>query len=177
MRDAKNFDEDGFRYLSGPIHKFVTSHKAGGMLLGGPVWGRRESFFADQVNRHVVQWVWATDTEKCLMNVVEELKKNYDAAAELWSAYEKRLQEFRSSVKNDITSLEAGARRTTEAVAKMNKAYGDVLVQLNGPDMKQAIENAERLARAMESLASLQSHKLTFAVIDAKSNGKSDPVS
>jgi len=110
---------------------------------------------------------WATQTEMTFMNVIEELQGNYEEAAKLWEAYEHRLEEFRSRVKNDITSLEAGARRTTDAVVKMNKAYADVFAQLNGPEMASAIANAERMAQAMRALSELQSHKLMFAVVDS----------
>lgn len=100
------------------------------------------------------------------MEITQELQSQYDAAADLWKAYEKRLSDFRSLVKNDVASLEASARKTAEAVTRMNKAYGDVIAQMNGQEMRQAVENAERLAAAMAALANLQSHKLTVAVID-----------
>lgn len=100
------------------------------------------------------------------MNVMEELRGNYDEAEKLWSAYEDKLKNFRSNIKNDVASLEASARKTTEAVQRMNKAYSDVVVQMNGPEMQQAIANAERLATAMTALAGLQSHMLTVTVID-----------
>lgn len=121
-------------------------------------------YIEKEVDAWSVQCSWACWTECDLMNVTEELQKQYESAAELWKAYEKRLHDFRSAVKNDISSLEAGARKTTEAVVRMNKAYSDVFVQLNSAEMATAIANAERLATAMKALSELQPHKLAFTV-------------
>jgi ribosomal protein L20 len=109
---------------------------------------------------------YAATTESDLMEVIEELSKNYEQAASLWKDYEKRLTEFRSAVKNDVTSLEAAARKTTDAVHRMNAAYGHVITQLNSQEMQQALSNAERLAAAMQALASLQSHRLVLSVTE-----------
>lgn len=105
-------------------------------------------------------------TESAFMNIIEELKVNYEAANELWGRYKDRLTEFRSAVKNDVTSLEASARKTTEAVNKMTASYKGVLNLLNSAEMENAVQNAERLSAAMQALANLQSHKLVFAVTD-----------
>ena len=102
------------------------------------------------------------------MDVISSLKSNYDEANALWQNYEKKLESFRSMVKNDVTSLEASARKTTDAVQKMNKAYGDAISQMTSKEMQTAIENAERLAKAMEALAAVQAQKLTFEIADKK---------
>ena len=160
MQGAKKRDVYGFRDLQGPIGRSVR--------IPEPVKGMHGAWREDEIRIFTIQHSWSMQTEKLFMNIIAELKENYAEAAALWEAYDKRLQEFRSNVKNDITSLEATARRTTEAVVRMNKSYGDVITQLNGPEMLAAIANAERLAAAMQALANLQSHKLTFAVIDAQ---------
>jgi len=100
------------------------------------------------------------------MNVIDELQTNYDAAAKLWDAYKDRLHEFRSAVKNDVASLEAAARKTADAAVRINKSYAEVFAQLNGDEMARAIDNAERLARALDAIAHLQGHRLMFAVVD-----------
>lgn len=141
------------------------------------VWGRpvpivtgrfREgvAFRGDQLGRWIVSVKWAANTESTLMNVVEQLKENYGEAEKLWEGYEYKLAQFRSSVKNDVTSLEASARKTTEAVNKVLSAYSSVIACLNSAEMQNATENAERLATAMQALANLQSHKLSIAVVD-----------
>jgi hypothetical protein len=95
---------------------------------------------------------WAIETEILLMDIIAELKSNYEEASTLWANYEKKLETFRSMVKNDVSSLEASARKTTDAVHKMNKAYGDAISQMTSEEMATAINNAERLAKAMEAL-------------------------
>lgn len=115
----------------------------------------------------MVEYQWAVQTQDLLMTTTEELEQNYEAAAALWKKYEGRLDDFRNKVKQDVASLEASARKTTEASQRINKAYSDVVVQLNSQEMLTAIDNAERLARALNAIANMQSHKLTFAVIDA----------
>lgn len=156
----KKYTDDGMRNTYGPIARLMQSCQP--EIINGTR-GIMRSLDADAV---MFAYSWAYQTENCLMNIIDELKTQYAEAAELWKSYEKQLQQFRATVKNDITSLEAGARKTTESVTRMNKAYGDVITQMNGEEMQQAIQNAERLAAAMTALANLQSHKLTFSVID-----------
>lgn len=105
-------------------------------------------------------------TENALMNVIAELRGNYDEAEKLWSDYDVKLKDFRSKVKNDVSSLESSARKTTTAVQRMQKAYSDVIATMVSEEMAQATENAERLAKAMTALSSLQSHKITLDVVD-----------
>lgn len=156
---------DGFIDFDGPVSKFMRAqhplrwrdkggHKGGPHVLG------------KDADEWALKIIWATNTEMALMNVIEQLKENYDEAQKLWSGYDVKLTEFRGAVKNDVKSLEAAARKTTEAVQKMQTAYGDVINTLNSPEMKNATENAERLAAAMSALANLQSHKLSIAVVD-----------
>lgn len=111
------------------------------------------------------------DTEGGLMNVIDELQGNYDAALELWKKYETDLCAFRSKVKDDVTSLEASARKTTAAVQRMGAQYQEVIAQLTSPTMQQAIENAERLAAAVSALSALQSHRMTFEVAERHEPG------
>jgi hypothetical protein len=109
---------------------------------------------------------WAIETEVLFMDIIAELKSNYEEASTLWATYEKKLETFRSMVKNDVSSLEASARKTTDAVHKMNKAYGDAISQMTSEEMATAINNAERLAKAMEALAAVQSQKLTVQIME-----------
>ena len=146
-------------YLELVAHGFPAPITKGG-YRGGPVYQGKE------IIRWVVLVKWASATENAFMNVIEQLKDNYDEAQKLWKGYDEQLTSFRSAIKNDVTSLEAAARKTTDAVQKMLGAYGNVVALMNGQEMQQAVANAERLAAAMNALANLQSHKLTVAVID-----------
>lgn len=161
----ENLDRDGLRDIHGPVNRAFC---LAGVRAVKDSRDRHDglAFYVADLDRYKVGYQWACDTEKLLMNIIEELRTHYEAAARMWKDYEERLTNFRSAVKNDVASVEASARKTTEAVQRMNKAYSEVMAQLNSPSMQQAIQNAERLAAAMESLSALQSHKLVFAVTD-----------
>lgn len=159
------FTHDGLRCAEGPVSEWCGPFLGKAVLnknsgVRGPGWR------GEALQRWLISFEWATSTEGAFMNLMEELKGNYDEADKLWSSYKERLTAFRSEVKNDVASLEASARKTTEAVHRMTKAYGDVITQLNSLEMQQAVTNAERLAAALASLAQLQSQKLVFAVTD-----------
>lgn len=158
--------KDGLRdevKLHGPVQRY------GYRMLPKPMKTHHREGFGYSI-RECDKWVyaygWATSTEQALMNIMSELESSYEAADALWKKYADRLKEFRSVVKNDVTSIEAAARKTTEAVHKMNAAYGHVIAQLNSDEMAQAVANAERLAAAMQALASLQSHRLVLSVAE-----------
>ena len=162
-----SLDTDGFREIKGPIDRYfpfpqpLTKGVQGIGGRDGLGWPEKE------LQRYVCHAVWATTTERTLMNVEEQLATNYQNVEKLWLTYKEKLDAFRSVAKNDMSSLEAAARKTTEAAHKLNSSYGEVIAQLNGLEMRQAIENAERLAAAMKAISELQSHRLTFAVIDS----------
>jgi hypothetical protein len=149
-----------------PIQKWaegiVSQHMKKKPVREGYAWERKD------IDNITLLVRYATYSEDCFMDVIASLKSNYDEANTLWQNYEKKLENFRSMVKNDVTSLEANARKTTDAVHKMNKAYGDAIAQMTSNEMQTAIENAERLARAMEALAAVQAQKLTFEIADKK---------
>jgi len=150
----------------GPIQRWAT-HIVVGHIKKKPV---REGYAWERTDIDQIELLvkYATFSEASFMDVISSLKSNYDEANTLWQNYEKKLENFRSMVKNDVTSLEANARKTTDAVHKMNKAYGDAISQMTSKEMQVAIENAERLARAMEALAAVQAQKLTFEIADKK---------
>lgn len=105
------------------------------------------------------------------MNILETLEGQYEAAKDLWARYDSKLKDFRSAVKNDIASLEASGRSAFAAVNKIRDAHNKTIEVMNSAEMVQAIENAERLATALERIQALKSHKLTLAVLDASPKG------
>lgn len=154
----------GHRHQFGPIMRayFLTgiTRLEDGRFRDGIAYSRQE------LDEWIVGYAWCIDTEGFLMDIQTELKANYDSAAELWSKYEKQLDRFRSAVKNDVASLEASVRKISEAMQRMNKHVGEVVQRMNSTDMQLAITNAERLAAAVNALASVQSSKLTVAIVD-----------
>lgn len=156
---------DGLADIEGPIMRHYGPLISAAAVKYG---GHRDGigFKAKEVQKFLIVASGATATERALMNVIEALEGNYEQASQLWARYKSRLDDFRANVKNDVVSLEASARKSTEATNKMTAAYGQVITLLNSDEMRIAVDNAERLAAAMQTLASLQSHKLVFAVTD-----------
>lgn len=163
----KNMCQDGLVDYSGPIGRSFIGNMfnpiKSGLARDGILFSGKE------LTAYVARFAWAASTESALMNLTEELHEQYKAAEKLWDGYKDKLVKFRSEVKNDVDSLQAAARRTTDAVHRMTEAYSDVIAQLNSPEMAQAVANAERLASALSALAQLQTHKLVFAVSDQSS--------
>lgn len=83
-------------------------------------------------------------------------------------AYKKIMSEFRGSIKNDLASLSATADRVQKETTKLAAAYKNAVATLTSEDMLRAIANAERLATALKAISDLQSHSITFAVLDKK---------
>lgn len=84
------------------------------------------------------------------------------------TAYNLLLKEFRTTIKNDLSSLSASSDRVKGECEKMSNAYRKAQDTLTSPDMERAIVNAERLAAALTAISGLENQSLTFAVIDKK---------
>jgi predicted membrane chloride channel (bestrophin family) len=125
-----------------------------------------------EVSEWACKYSWAESTEGALMNLTETLEKQYIEAEKLWGNYKAKLDAFRGQVKNDVVSLNAQARQTTDAAHKMQIAFNSVIAELTSENMKEAIENAERLAAALAALNAVKPHKLMFATVDTKEADK-----
>jgi hypothetical protein len=165
---------DGLKFKEGPVKRFLGAQAVAKMkfrrVSGNP------SHFQDDlievaknpvVKEFRITSGWASETEEAFMNVIEVLGENYKAAELLWSSYEGKLRNFRSMVKNDIAALDASSKAAREAVGRIKEAHERVIATMTSEEMTKAIDNAERLASALERISGLKSHKLTLAVIDS----------
>lgn len=91
-------------------------------------------------------------------------------AAQAVDRLEERLTTFRSKVGNDLSSMKAASQRVQTEVQSMADKYGFARDLLTSPEFERAIENAERMATALESISRLSETKLSVAVF---SGGKS----
>lgn len=160
---AQSRDSGGFYDYLGPITKHFGPPPVHTKALDA-----RTPTFADgyvydkrELDYWIINGAWGFETEKAFMNVIDELKNNYDAANELWKQYEGKLAQFRSIVKNDVASLEATAKKAREAGLQIQKVHADLFAQLNSAEMLQAITNAERLGAALKVIQELESSKTT----------------
>lgn len=143
-------ERDGLAYRPADIDRWVVA--------GGPAW----SF----IGKHKFN-----DSEKG--SYMSEVVEAYDNARKLIDdanvAYNKTLQSFRSTIRNDLSSIASSADKVQAEVGRMQRSYQAAVDTLTSPSMEAAIANAERLATALRAVSELQSHSITFAVLDKKS--------
>ena len=84
------------------------------------------------------------------------------------TAYTKTVVDFRSTIKNDMTSISASADKVQKESVKLSAAYRASISLLNSPEMITAIANAERLAAALTAISQVQPNKIAFAVIETQ---------
>jgi hypothetical protein len=152
------------RYLASTMIKFKSRYASGNPEH---IDANDKIEFNESFRDYPIKAFWAALTEEAFMNVIEALEGNYKAAETLWQSYEGKLKNFRAMVKNDIAALDASAKGARDAVARIKTAHEEVIATMTSREMVTAIDNAERLASALERIAGLKSHKLTLAVIDS----------
>lgn len=83
----------------------------------------------------------------------------------------KTLVDFRGSIKNDLTSMKAASERVQNEVLQMKDKYKQAQDLLTTPEFMKAIENAERMATALEAIQRLTETKVSVAVFSGGKNG------
>ena len=76
----------------------------------------------------------------------------------------KTLVDFRGTIKNDLSSMKAASERVQTEVLQMRDKYKQAQDLLTSSEFVQAIENAERMAKALESIQRLTETKIRVAV-------------
>lgn len=76
----------------------------------------------------------------------------------------KTLVDFRGTIKNDLSSMKAASERVQSEVLQMRDKYKQAQDLLTSTEFVQAIENAERMAKALESIQHLTETKISVAV-------------
>ena len=76
----------------------------------------------------------------------------------------KTLVDFRGTIKNDLSSMKAASERVQSEVLQMRDKYKQAQDLLTSTEFVQAIENAERMAKALESIQRLTETKISVAV-------------
>lgn len=91
---------------------------------------------------------------------VESAERAHEAIDKL----KQTVDEFRASVKNDISSMKAASERVQNEVNQMKEKYKQAQAILTTPEFLQAIANAERMATALEAIQKLTDTKVSVAV-------------
>jgi hypothetical protein len=103
-----------------------------------------------------------------MSDVQEAYKKSQGDIDAACAAYNKSIDKFRSTIRNDLSSISSSAEKVKGECNKMGDAYQRAINTLTSEGMIAAIANAERLATALQAISELQSHSITFAVLDKK---------
>ena len=106
-----------------------------------------------------------------MSDVTEAYEKANLVISNANTAYNKTVVDFRSTIKNDMTSIAASADKVQKESVKLSAAYRASISLLNSPEMITAIENAERLAAALTAISQVQPNKIAFAVIETQTKG------
>lgn len=105
------------------------------------------------------------DTES-MAAMVEHLDEATEAIDSAYERFQVKRREFRSAINNEVASVSASANRMLTELGKIVAAADNVSRLFGSAEMISAIQNAERLATALKAISEVESHRLTFAVID-----------
>lgn len=81
------------------------------------------------------------------------------------------VNDFRSVLKNDLSSMKAASERVQNEVLQMHEKYRQAQTLLTTPEFAKAIENAERMATALKAIQELTETKVSVAVFSGGKNG------
>lgn len=87
-----------------------------------------------------------------------------DRAKEAVQRLQQTIDGFRANIKNDLSSMKAASERVQNEVMQMQQKYLKAQEILTTPQFIQAIQNAERMAVALESIQKLTETKISVAV-------------
>jgi hypothetical protein len=114
---------------------------------------------------------WTAQWRMAMQVGEEMIQEQLKALDDTVSRYNALVTKFRGEVKNDVASVKAQAVATEDTVRRIGKAYAETTRMLTSPEFERALANAERMAAALKAVAELNSHSITFAVLDTKARG------
>ena len=107
----------------------------------------------------IANYLWSHSME--LQAITEEsISRIRNAVTETKTA----LPELTGNVKNQVASMKSAATRIRDEVNAIAKEIDKAQCLLTTPEFERAVENAERLASALEKIQALQATKISFAV-------------
>ena len=95
-------------------------------------------------------------------NLNEAIKEAEDARVRLRDM----MVEFRSKTKNDLDSMGALGKQIRKEMDRIQESMNITIHLMTSAPMLEAIENAQRLAGALENIDKLRSTRISFAIID-----------
>jgi len=128
-----------------------------GAVRDGIAWRKETLTALDPITPFLEVWKMGTKVDIVSSEATEKAK---DALLKL----REELDNFRGVVKNDLSSMKAGSDRVQSEVNKMTQAYNKAVTLLNSEAFATAVQNAERMATALEAISKLSETKLSVAV-------------
>ena len=100
------------------------------------------------------------------MQMKENLKEAIDEAEKARERLREMMVEFRSKTKNDLDSMSALGKQIRKEMDRIQESMNITIHLMTGAPMVEAIENAQRLAGALENIDKLRATRIGFAIID-----------
>jgi hypothetical protein len=130
--------------------------------------GSRKFYHGKTINSWILNGGWAIPLLEDIVDIQEGLDSSLEKVSNVSIKYVSAVQKFRSEIKNDVSSIAASASKQVIEIDKLCKAISNLKESMTSEQMVTALNNAERLAKALEAISALQSHSITFAVLDKK---------
>lgn len=141
---------EGVGIKNSDINKWIIAGGCDSLMLDGRL--KKEPQTQNGKDFHIM-----SDVSDAYNNANELIKNAHDAM-------NKTIQNFRSTIKNDLASISSASDRVTGEVQKMNKNYAAAIETLTSERMQTAIENAERLANALTLISNVKSSDISLTL-------------
>jgi len=98
------------------------------------------------------------------MDIEQHAVEVSGTAEEALKSLKAGLDNFKSTLTNDLTAIKASGTRVQNEVLQMKQAYQAAQTVLTTPEFERAVENAERMAIALKAISELSETKLSVSV-------------
>lgn len=123
------------------------------------------AFSQDDVESFVIDG-WRYPFGATAMEAKENLSEAINEAEDAQKRLRAMMLDFRSKTKNDLDSMGALGKQIRKEMERIQEAMNTTIHLMTSAPMLEAIENAGRLAGALESIDKLSSTRVSFAIID-----------
>ena len=125
--------------------------------------GGENLWLTEEVDKSLIH-IWSGHMQVILPVEKELLNAQVETIEEATKRYLDVVKQFRSAAKNDVAAAKSSAVAVEESVVRMKRAYDSAVERLTAPDFTEAVQNAERLAAALQAIEKLTATKVSFAV-------------
>ena len=131
-------------------------------LRGG---GTEDGWNAEDIHRYEREGGVLMAAMSGLLEAQKAVTIEVEQLGEFSEAYMKAVRKIRGELVNDVDSVAKATARLKTETTKSIELHQSTIDLWNSPQMEAAIHNAERLAKALESISAVQQNNITFAVL------------